>query len=137
MLNASGDVVWAGICNCRLQIKVECARGGVIGEVRMHASYLASIRIHPASGLSRFDVAPNHGGHVALVIHKAGVEVCVFVWVGGFHMDESTRKRIFLKSPSNQSKDQKNSREFALTKKWNMVKNFPGGMSMWSPNQLF
>lgn len=23
-----------------------------------------------------------------------------------------------------------------LTRKWNMVKNLPGGMSMWSPNQL-
>lgn len=24
-----------------------------------------------------------------------------------------------------------------LTRKWNIVKNLPGGTSMWSPNQLF
>ena len=46
----------------------------------------AGIGVHAAGCLARFDVAPDHGSHVALVVHESGVEVGCFVGVGGYNV---------------------------------------------------
>lgn len=78
------------------KVKVKCASGRVVLEVRVHASHLSSIRIHTAGRLSGLDVPPNHGGHVALVVHETGIEVRVLIRVWGLDMGKSTREGIFL-----------------------------------------
>ena len=49
----------------------------------MHVGHLAGIGIHTAGCLAGFDVAPDHGRHVALVVHETGVEVGGFIGVSG------------------------------------------------------
>lgn len=62
----------------------------------MHAGYFACIGAHAAGGLARFDVAPDHWGHVALIVHEAGIEVGGIVRVGGPDVGEAAGERVFL-----------------------------------------
>lgn len=59
VLNASGDVVRAGICLGRLEIHVLGTSWRVEGIERMHSLDLTSVRVHTASGLTRLDVTPD------------------------------------------------------------------------------
>ena len=61
----------------------------------MHPGDLPSIRIHPASCLTRFDVAPNHRRHITLIIHEARIEVWSFIGVWRDDMGRPARKRVF------------------------------------------
>ena len=62
----------------------------------VHAGYFACVGAHAAGGLARFDVAPDHGSHVALIVHEAGVEVGGIVGVGGLDVGEAAGEWIFL-----------------------------------------
>jgi hypothetical protein len=41
----------------------------------------AGVGFHAARGFARLDIAPDHGCHIALVVHEAGIEVRSFVRV--------------------------------------------------------
>lgn len=64
--------------------------------MRVHACHFACVGAHAPGGLARFDVSPNHGCHVALVVHKAGVEVGAFVGVGGLDVCGAAGEGVFL-----------------------------------------
>ena len=81
MLNAGGDVVRTGVCVRGLQIHVLRARGRVVVVVRVHTRHLTGVGIHAAGSLAGFDVSPDDGRHVELVVHEAGVEYGGGVWV--------------------------------------------------------
>lgn len=67
---------------------VECVEG-------VHRLNFAGIGIHTAGSLARLDVAPDHGCHIPLVVHEAGVEVGRFVGVGRRDVRPTTREGIF------------------------------------------
>lgn len=96
MLDTSAEVVFTSVRLGRSKVQVEGTSGGVVVEVRVHRSDLTGVRSHAASRLTGLDVTPDHRSHVALVAHKARVEVWVLVWVGRLDMDPSTREWVFL-----------------------------------------
>lgn len=61
----------------------------------MHRLDFTSVGIHATRCLARFDVAPYHGCHIALVVHEAGVEVGSFVRVWGHDVRASAREGVF------------------------------------------
>lgn len=65
-----------------LEVHVVGAGGRVVGEERVVRLDLTGIGVHAAGRLSRFDVTPHHGSHVALVVHEARVKVGCRVGVG-------------------------------------------------------
>lgn len=62
-----------------------------------HILDFTCICVHPAGGLSSLDVAPDHGGHVSLIIHEASVKVRAFIGIGGFDVSETSREGILQK----------------------------------------
>lgn len=96
MLNPSGDMVRPRVRLRRLQIQIECSRGRVIRKVRVHACHFTCVGAHAPRRLARLDVSPDHGGHVALVVHEAGVEVGAFVGVGGLDVRGAPGEGVFL-----------------------------------------
>ena len=56
----------------------------------MHASHLTRVRLHTTCRFSRLDVAPDHGGHVTLVIHEASIKVRSIIWIRGRDVREAT-----------------------------------------------
>jgi len=149
MLNASSDVVRAGVGVGRSEVHVKGTSRAVEGVERVHSCDLTSVRVHAPCGLTGLDVSPDctksamltdccrgwpltHGSHVSLVIHEASIEVrCVVArWAG----DESasTAKRILEEVEHGEELHLVNTipinrAQIRLT--------LPGGMSMWSPNQ--
>ena len=61
----------------------------------MHGLDFSSVGFHAASSLTRLDISPDHWGHVALVVHEAGVEVRCLVWVWRHNVRRSTREGVF------------------------------------------
>lgn len=98
MLDTSGMVVGTGVGFGSRQVKVKCASWGIVLEVRVHASHLASIRTHTTRRLPGLDVAPYHGSHVTLVVHESSIKVWSVIRVCGLDVGESTREWIFLYS---------------------------------------
>lgn len=96
MLNPSRNMVRPCIRLRRLQVQIECSRGRVIRKVRVHACHFTCVGAHPSGSLARLDVSPDHGGHVALVVHEAGVEVGAFVRVGGLDVRGASGEGVFL-----------------------------------------
>lgn len=96
MLDICSDVVRAGVCVGRGDIHVQRPSWGVKGEMGVHPCHLTSICVHAASSLARFDITPDHRGHVTVVVHEARIEVWNFVGIGRVYMDEATREGIFL-----------------------------------------
>ena len=94
MLNARRDVPGQGVRIGSSEVHVDGARGAVEGVEGMHSLDFAGVRIHAARRLARLDVAPDHGRHVALVVHEAGVEVGRFVRVGRHDVRAATREGV-------------------------------------------
>jgi hypothetical protein len=65
------------------EVEVVGAGGAVEGVEGVHGLDFTGVGVHATRCFARFDVAPDHGCHVALVVHEAGVEVGGFVGVGG------------------------------------------------------
>ena len=82
----------------------------------MLISDLSSIRIHTTSCFLRLDVAPDHGCHVALVVHEASVEVWSFIWVRRGDVRAAAREGVLQEVKH--------------------AEGLPCGMSMWSPKKL-
>lgn len=59
-----------------------------------HVLDFTCIRVHPACSLSGLDVAPDHGGHVSLIIHEASVKVRGFVGIGRLDVSGTSREGI-------------------------------------------
>lgn len=85
-----------GVSFSILEIEIRRARGRVVRKMRVHAGDLSGVRAHAPRALARLDIAPDHGGHVALVAHEAGVEVGGFVRIGGFDVCRAAREGVFL-----------------------------------------
>lgn len=64
-------------------------------DLRMHACDFPCIRVHATGGFARLDVRPNHGTHVALIVHEASIEVGSVVRVRGYDVGAAPRERIF------------------------------------------
>ena len=62
---------------------------------RMIGRDFSSISIHTPSCLPRLDVSPDHGPHVAFVVHETSVEVRGLVRVGRNDVSEASRERVF------------------------------------------
>jgi hypothetical protein len=93
-LNVGSDVVWStiGVAGGKIHVLGTCFRA--IAKVRMHGCDLASICVHTSCRLAGLDVTPHHRSHVALVVHKASVEVRGIIRVGRVDMSETTGKGI-------------------------------------------
>lgn len=76
------------------QIHIIRPRRRVVREEGVHVLHLAGIGIHPPRRLAGLDVAPHHGGHVALVVHEAGVEVGCLVRVGRLDVRAAAREGV-------------------------------------------
>lgn len=96
MLDARRKVVWTSVRLSGGQVEVLRAGVGVVIEVRVHARHFSCVRAHAASSLAGLDVSPDHGGHVALVVHEAGVEVGCVVWVCGCDVRGTAGEGVFL-----------------------------------------
>lgn len=96
MLNARREVVWTSVRLGICQVEVLRAGVGVVVELRVHSGHFSCIRAHAASSLAGLDVSPDHGGHVALVVHEAGVEVGCVVWVCGCDVRRAAGEGVFL-----------------------------------------
>lgn len=96
VLNTRRQVVHTRIRLSRRQVHIEGAGRRVVGVQRMMRGYLAGVRAHAARRLARLDVAPDHGGHVALVVHEAGVEVGGLVGVGRLDVRRASGEGVFL-----------------------------------------
>ena len=111
MLNASSDVVGAGVGVGGGEVHVKGTSRAVVGIEWVHACDFTGVGVHAPCGFTRLDVSPDctksatlttycrgrrptHGCHVSLVVHEASIEVrCVVArWAG----DESasTAERI-------------------------------------------
>lgn len=96
MLNTSRDVVRACISLRGRQIEIVGPGRRVISKVRVHVCHLTSVCAHASSRLTRFDVAPDHRSHVALVVHEAGIEVWRLIGIGGLDVSGAAREWVFL-----------------------------------------
>lgn len=117
VLDACGEVVGATVSLGVLKVQVFRAGGGVVAkesvarvicqqehegrgmkandDSRMLISDLSSIRIHTTSRLSGLDIAPDHGCHITLVVHEAGIEVWSFIGVGRDNVCAAAREGVF------------------------------------------
>lgn len=68
MLNASSDVVGAGISVGGGEVHVKCASRAVVGIEWVHARDLTGVRVHAPCSLTRLDVTPNYTKLVMLMI---------------------------------------------------------------------
>lgn len=94
MLDARRDVAGQCVCVGGREVHVHCAGGAVVCVEWMHGLDFAGVGVHAARGFAGFDVAPDHGCHVAFVVHEAGVEVWGFVGVGGHDVRGATGEWI-------------------------------------------
>lgn len=94
VLDTRGQVTGKGVLVGGWQVQIPGAGRGVAREERVHIGDLSGVRVHAASGLARLDVTPDHGNHVALIVHEAGVEVGGVVRVGRGDVGGSTREGI-------------------------------------------
>lgn len=76
------------------QVHIIGTSRAVEGVEGMHGLDLSSICVHAACSLARLDVAPDHGCHIALVIHETSVKVGSIVGVGADNMGRATREGI-------------------------------------------
>jgi hypothetical protein len=81
MLDARGDVSGQCVRVRGREVHVVRARGRVEGVEWVHGLDFAGVGFHAARGFARLDIAPDHGCHIALVVHEAGIEVRSFVRV--------------------------------------------------------
>lgn len=135
MLDIGTEVVRACIGIGRGNVQVERPSRRVVCEVRVHGGDFTSVCLHAPSGLTGLDVAPDHRRHIAWVVHETSIEVGSLIWIRRGDMDPTAREWVFLLFHHQPQEHMKWKTVEKLTKKWNMVKNLPGGMSMWSPNQ--
>jgi hypothetical protein len=84
VLDTRSDVTGQGIRVGSREVQVLGARGAVVRVEGVHGLDFAGIGVHTAGCFTGLDVAPDHGCHIALVVHEAGVEVGGFVWVGRY-----------------------------------------------------
>lgn len=82
VLEASSDVAGQRVGVGGREIEVLGAGRAVKLVEWVHGLDFAGVGIHAARCLTRLDVGPDHGRHVAPVVHEAGVEVRSIVWVG-------------------------------------------------------
>lgn len=94
VLDARTQVTGQGILVGGLEVHVPCARLRVIREKGVHVSHLSGVGVHTAGRLARLDVTPDHGDHVSLVVHEAGVKIGRVVGVGRLDVGGSTREGI-------------------------------------------
>lgn len=94
MLDARSDVVFSRISFGRCQIHIHSACGTVVGVEWMHGSYFAGVGVHASSGLAGLDVTPDHGCHVAFVVHEASVEVGGVVGRGRGYVREASAEGV-------------------------------------------
>ncbi|KAH0356808.1 alcohol oxidase p68, partial [Aureobasidium melanogenum] len=94
MLNTRSDVVFSRISLGRCQIHVHGACRTVVGVEGMHGSYFAGISVHASSGLAGLDVTPDHGCHVAFVVHEASVKVGGVVGGGRGYVGEASAEGV-------------------------------------------
>lgn len=92
--DVGGNVVGATVRVTGVDIHIQGAGRGVVLEVWVHASDFTGVGIHATGGLARLDIAPNHGCHVFLVVHEAGVEVRCFVWVWRHDVGEASGELV-------------------------------------------
>ena len=81
----------------------------------------SGIRIHATSGLARLDVAPDHGCHVALVVHETGVEVGSLIRIRRDDVGAAAREGIF--------QEMEHAEEFARRHEHVISKEIRGHMS--------
>lgn len=94
VLKASTQVAGECVTLSRLEVHVVSTGRRVVIEEWMHRLNLASVGVHATRRLSRFDVAPDHGRHVSLIVHKARVKVGTLVRVGRLDVREASRERV-------------------------------------------
>lgn len=94
MLDTGGQVAGKSVLVGSGQVEIESRRFGIEGEEGVHVGNLSGVGVHAASGLSRLDVAPDHGDHVSLVVHEAGVEVRDSVRVGRRDVGRAAREGV-------------------------------------------
>ena len=68
MLNASSDVVGAGVSVGSGEVHVKCASRAVVSIEWVHACDLTGVRVHTPCSLTRLDVTPNYTKLVVLMI---------------------------------------------------------------------
>jgi hypothetical protein len=94
VLDTRSDVTGQGIRVGSREVQVLGARGAVVRVEGVHGLDFAGVGVHAAGRLAGLDVAPDHGRHVALVVHEAGVEVGGFVRVGRYDVCGAAREGV-------------------------------------------
>lgn len=97
VLDARRDVARQRVSVGVLEIEVIRTRLGVVVEKGVHGLHLACVGVHASRRLAGLDVAPDHGHHVALVVHEAGVEVGHRVRVGRGDVRPAAREGVLEK----------------------------------------
>lgn len=97
MLDICGKMVGTSIRVGRHQVHVLRTSRRIESEMWVHGSHLTSVRLHTACSLSRLNVAPDHRGHVAFIVHEASIKVRCIVWIGRRDVSESSGKWILQK----------------------------------------
>lgn len=95
VLEVGGNVARKSVGIGGGNVQVHGAGGRVECEVGVHSGDLTGVGLHAAGSLARLDVTPDHGSHVALVVHEASVEVRSLVRVGGGDVGVSTGEGVF------------------------------------------
>ena len=109
----AGPTVGLSVC----EVEILGVSGGVIGvvskeillgryhfstygegvDLRMHSCYFPGICIHASSSFAGFDIAPDHGRHVTLIVHEASVKVGRFIWIWRYNVGAATREGVLQK----------------------------------------
>lgn len=92
--NVRRQVVGTGVGVGGVEVHVLSRSRAVVREERVHALHLSGVRVHATGRLTRLDIAPDHGGHVAAVVHETRIEIGRVVWVGRHNVSRAARERV-------------------------------------------